>query len=211
MNYLFSTVFTLLLILSSQLPQAQAQSMSKPYKTVYVERVIQAPADRVWQAMVGDYGEISRFAPSIYASDYQSGSLKGVKGAERKCYFNEKQSQWSHERIARLDNDKREMKNVIVDAAKFPLDLDNSYAMYRVRDNGDGTSTASYEFNYRTSPGFMSGLVRGSFKKQLNETLIGLDHYLRTGEEVNGFSGNWDTIKKDYKKRGAYKGDFERG
>ena len=189
----------------------QAQSMNKPYKTVYVERVIQAPAARVWQAMVGDYGEISNFAPSIYASGYEKGSLKGEVGAERKCYFNEKKSQWSHEQIRELDNDRMTMKNVIVDAAKFPLDLDNSYATYRVRDNGDGTSTASYEFNYRTSPGFMTGLVKGSFKKQLNETLIGLDHYIRTGEEVNGFSGNWDAIKKDYKARGAYEGDFERG
>ena len=210
MKYLLSPLTVLLLFLY-QTTAVQAQRMSKPYKTVYVERVIQAPAERVWQAMVGDYGQIAKFAPSIYASDYQNGSLRGTEGAERKCYFNEKQTQWSHERIAALDNDAMTMKNMIVDAAKFPLDLDNSYAMYRVRDNGDGTSTASYEFNYRTSPGFMSGLVKGSFKKQLNETLIGLDHYLRTGEEVNGFSGNWEAVKKDYKARGAYQGDFERG
>lgn len=173
--------------------------MRKSYQTVKVERVIQAPAQRVWQAMVLDYGEISNFAPSIFASNYEQGSLKGVEGAERKCFFNEAGSRWSHEQIKEIDQDNMRMKNVILDAAKFPLNTDNSFAIYQVKDNGDGTSTASYEFQFRAKPAFMTGLMKGSFNKQLNETLMGLDHYVTTGEVVNATTGNWKSIREQYR------------
>ena len=177
-------------------PAARAQSMSKPYKTVTAERVIDAPPGRVWEAMVGDYGEIANFSPYIYASTYENGSLEGTLGAERKCHFNAQGTRWSHERIAEIDPESMTMKNVIVDAAKFPLNLDNSYALYQVRDNGDGTSTASYTFHYRTTPGFMTGLVKGNFQKTLDGTLIGLEHYVETGERVNATTGNFAAIEK---------------
>lgn len=176
-----------------------AQSMSKKYHTVNVSRVIDAPADRVWQAMVLDYGEISNFAPSIYASNYERGSLKGEEGAERKCAFNSKGNRWTHERIESIDHDNMVMRNRVIDASKFPLDIDNSQAYYRIKDNGDGTATASYEFQFRARPSFMGIMMKGRFKKLLGETLIGLDHYVTTGEVVNATTGNWKEIKKKYK------------
>ncbi|OAV45180.1 hypothetical protein A3850_012055 [Lewinella sp. 4G2] len=182
--------------------------MSKDYRKMTITRVIDAPAERVWEALVGDYGEISNFSPFIYTSDYVSGSLKGAVGVERKCSFNAKGSRWTKERIAELDNENMVMKNVIIDAQKFPLDLDNSFAIYSVVDNGDGTSTAGYEFSFRTKPAFMGGMAASSFKSSLNETLIGLDHYLATGEHVTGGSANAKKVLKDYKQAGEY-GDFK--
>ena len=190
----------IVMLLLMGVPDALAQSMSKKYKTVNVERVINAPADRVWEAMVLDYGEISNFAPSIYASSYERGSLKGDLGAERKCEFNKKGTRWTHERIGDIDHENMEMRNTIIDAGKFPLDMDNSQAFYRVKDNGDGTSTASYEFQFRAKPAFMGGIMKGRFKKLLGDTLIGLDHYVTTGEIVNATTGNWKEVKKKYKR-----------
>ncbi len=175
-----------------------AQSMSKKYKTVIAEEVINAPANRVWEAMVLDYGEISNFSPYIFTSNYEAGSLKGEVNAERKCSFNESGSRWTHEKIVDIDQQNMIMKNIVIDAQKFPLNTDNSFAYYKVKDNGDGTTTASYEFRYRTKPGFMTGMVKGKFQKTLDETLIGLKHYIETGEIVNASSGNWKEIKSQY-------------
>ena len=75
---------------------------------------------------------------------------------------------------------------------------------YSVVDNGDGTSTAGYEFNFRTAPAFLGGMVAGSFKKSLNETLIGLEHYLTTGERVTGGSENAKAVLKAYKADDRY-------
>ncbi|WP_238749373.1 SRPBCC family protein [Neolewinella maritima] len=181
--------------------------MAKDYRKMTITRTINAPAERVWAALVGDYGEISNFSPFIYTSNYESGSLKGEVGAQRKCSFNATGSRWTKEQIMELDDENMRMKNVIVEAQKFPLELDNTFATYFVVDNGDGTATAGYEFNFRTSPAFMGGLVTGSFKSSLNETLIGLDHYLATGEHVTGGSDNARRVLKLYKSDDRY-GDF---
>ena len=194
-------ITTLALLLMGVLAlQGNAQSMSKKYQTVVVELQIDAPADRVWEAMVLDYGEISNFSPYIFTSNYERGSLRGDLNAERKCSFNAKGTRWTHEKIAEIDHEQRIMKNVVIDAAKFPLNTDNSFAYYRVTDNGDGTATAGYEFRYRTKPGFMTGMVKGQFKKLMKGTLVGLKHYVETGEEVNATTGNWKKIRKQYKK-----------
>lgn len=191
-------LLSLMAIIGLASVSVQAQSMRKKYKTIIAEQVINAPAERVWQAMVLDYGEISNFSPYIHVSNYESGSLKGDLNAERKCSFNEKGSRWTHEKIVKIDNEHMIMKNVVINANKFPLNTDNSFAYYRVKDNGDGTATASYEFRYRTKPGFMTGLVKGQFRKTLEGTLIGLKHYMETGEKVNATTGNWKKIRKQY-------------
>lgn len=198
MKYLNFILSFLMLTIGLHTSPLLAQSMSKKHQTVIVERVINAPAERVWQALVGDYGEISNFSPFIFTSNYENGSLKGVHGAERKCIFNEKGTRWSHEKIKSVDHKKMIMKNIILATGKLPLDTNNSFAYYKVKDNGDGTSTSAYEFFYRTKPAFMMGLVKGAFKKQLRETLMGLEHYLSTGEIVNASNVNWKTIKKKY-------------
>lgn len=188
-------VLSLVLVISTT---TFAQKMDKKFKTLKVALKIDAPADKVWKAMVLDYGEIANFSPYIYSSNYERGSLIGEKGAERKCNFNAKGTRWSHEKIMALDSEKMVMRNVIIDAAKFPLDQDNSQAFYQVKDNGDGTATASYEFQFRTKPAFMGGLVKGSFKKTLGGTLVGLKHYVETGEKVNPTQDNYKTIKDRY-------------
>jgi len=92
------------------------------------------------------------------------------------------------------------MRNIVIDAENFPLDMDNSQAYYEVRDNGDGTSTASYEFQFRTKPAFFGAIAKGNFKKTLAGTLIGLKHYVETGEKVNAVNGKYREIKKKYPK-----------
>ncbi len=188
----------MLLVFFATIHTVTGQSMSKKYKTVHVKMKINAPAERVWEAMVLDYGEIGNFSPYIFSSNYENGSLKGEKGAERKCHFNAKQTRWSHEKIMAIDHEKRVMRNVVIDGAKLPLNFDNSQAFYRVKDHGDGTCTASYEFQFRTKPAFMGGLAKGSFKKQLAGTLVGLKHYVETGEKVNGTNEKYKEIKKQY-------------
>ena len=175
-----------------------AQKMDKKYKSIEVEIEINAPAEKVWKAMVKDYGAISNWSPYIYAANYENGSLEGVEGAERKCDLNENGSRWVHERIASIDDRKMEMRNIILDGAKFPLDKENTQAYYRVKDNGNGTSKASYLMEFRGKPAIMTGMMKGSFKKSLENNLKGLKHYVETGEEVTPANERIKDIKDLY-------------
>ena len=177
---------------------AVAQKMDKKYKSIEVEIEINAPAEKVWKAMVKDYGAISNWSPYIYAANYENGSLEGVEGAERKCDLNENGSRWVHERIASIDDRKMEMRNIILDGAKFPLDKENTQAYYRVKDNGNGTSKASYLMEFRGKPAIMTGMMKGSFKKSLENNLKGLKHYVETGEEVTPANERIKDIKDLY-------------
>ena len=66
----FIPLFTLLTLLAFG-TSLTAQSMSENYRKMVVKRTIQAPADQVWEALVGDYGKIAHFSPFIYASSYE--------------------------------------------------------------------------------------------------------------------------------------------
>lgn len=176
-----------------------AQSMSKKFRTVKVEIKIDAPAEKVWQAMVLDYGNIGNFSPYIYSSNYLNGSLKGEVGAERRCNLDEDGKQWVKEQIKAIDTENMLMTNVPIGGEGLPLNFDNSRAFYQVKANADGTSTASYEFQFRTSPAIMGFIAKGGFKKQLAGTLIGLKHFVETNEKVTPMNGKYDKIKEKYK------------
>ena len=50
--------------------------------------------------------------------------------------------------------------------------------------------------NYRTKPAFMGGMMKGSFKKLINDYFIAIEHHVKTGEKVT--KDNFKEIKKAY-------------
>ena len=179
---------------------AQAQSMKKKVRTVKTTLVVDAPAEKVWTALVKDYGHIGNFSPYIYSSNYENGSLEGKNGAQRKCAFNKKGTQWVREELKNVNHQKMIATTVPIEGKKLPLNFDNSRAFYTVVDNGNGTSTVGYEFQFRTKPAFMGIFAKGGFKKQLSGTLVGLKHYMETGEKVTPQNKKYNEIKNNYPK-----------
>jgi hypothetical protein len=52
---------------------------------------------------------------------------------------------------------------------------------------------------YRTKPGFMGGIMKGSFKKLINDYFIAIEHHVKTGEKVT--KDNFKDIRKLYAAR----------
>jgi len=161
-----------------------------------VSKVINVSADKLWAVVGEDYGKIAHSHPKIIASEYVDGSLKAGEGAQRVCYFNEKQTQYLKEKMVNYAPERMSFTNKVYQAGKFPVDPDYTKAVYQVKDLGNGTSEFSFDMQYRTKPAFMGAMAKGKFKKLINDYFIAVEHYTKTGEKVT--KENFKAIKKRY-------------
>ena len=176
-----------------------AQEMNKKTKKVETSREVDLPATELWKVLGQDYGAIAFSHPTIIRSEYVPGTIQGGLGAERMCYFNNNETKILREEIVKWNPEQMSFTQRIVDAKKFPIDKENTLATYSVEDLGNGKSRLVAKLEFRTKPGFMSGMVKGSFKKLLDDYFIAVEHYARTKEKVT--RENFKTIKKQYTKQ----------
>ncbi len=171
---------------------------AKKVQTFKVSKVIDIPANELWDVVGKDYGKIAYSHPKIIASEYVDGSLMAGEGAQRVCYFNEKQTQYLKEKMVNYAPERMSFTNKVYQAGKFPVDPDYTQAVYRIKDVGNGKSEFSFDMQYRTKPAFMGAMTKGKFKKLINDYFIAVEHYTKTGEAVT--KENFKEIKKLYVK-----------
>lgn len=188
-----AVVTTMLLALG-----AEGQKQKK-VQTFKVSKVIDIPANQLWDVVGKDYGKIAYSHPKIIASEYIDGSLMAGEGAQRVCYFNEKQTQFLKEKMVNYSPERMSFTNQVYQAGKFPVDPELTQAIYRIKDLGNGTSEFSFDMQFRTKPAFMGAMSKGKFKKLINDYFIAVEHYTKTGEPVT--KENFKEIKKLYVKQ----------
>ena len=188
-----TSLIAALVILGFNIADAQKQ---KKVQTFKVSHVINAPAEKVWSVVGEDYGAIAHSHPKIVSSDYINGTLKSGEGAQRVCNFNEKGTQFLHEKQVNYDPENFTFKNQVFQAGKFPVDPQYTFAIYKVEPIDANTSRFSFDMTYRTKPAFMGGMMKGTFKKLIKDYAISIDHHVNTGEKVN--KDNFKEIKKKY-------------
>lgn len=175
-----------------------AAQKEKKVQKFYVSKVIDLPADEVWAIVGEDYGRIAHSHPKIMTSEYINGTLDAGEGAERVCYFNEKETQYLKEKMVDYSPETMTFTNTVFQAGKFPVDPDYTKAVYSVKDLGNGTSEFSFDMQYRTKPAFMGAMAKGKFKKLIRDYFIAVEHHGKTSEKVT--KDNFKQIKKQYTK-----------
>ena len=168
----------------------------KKVKKLAVSKVLPVSASEVWRVVGEDYGAIANSHPKIVASDYIDGSLQGGEGTERVCYFNEKETQYLKERMVDYNPAEMSFTNQVFQAGKFPVDPELTRALYKVEDLGDGTSRLTFDMQFRTKPAFLGGMMKGQFRKLIEDYFIAIEHHVKTGENVT--QDNFKAIKKQY-------------
>lgn len=161
-----------------------------------VSKIINVPAAQVWAIVAEDYGAIAKSHPKIVSSSYINGTLKAGEGAERVCNFNESGSKFLKEKMLNYSPSDMSFTNQISQVGKFPMDPENTKAIYKVEDLGNGTCRLSFDMSYRTQPAFMGGMVKGKFKSLIKDYFIAIEHHTKTGESVT--KENFKKIKKLY-------------
>ncbi len=190
-----SVLFAGLVLISSPL-LAQKQ---KKVQTFTVSHVINAPAEKVWAVVGEDYGAIAHSHPKIISSNYVNGTLKAGEGAERVCNFNEKGTRFVKEKQVNYDPQNYTFKNQVFQAGKFPVDPEYTYAIYKVEPIDANSSRFTFDMNFRTKPAFMGGMMKGNFKKLIEDYALAIEHHIQTGEKVN--RDNFKSIKKSVASR----------
>ncbi|MEO0725308.1 MAG: SRPBCC family protein [Bacteroidota bacterium] len=183
-------------ILVSSFYHLQAQ---KRVQNFTVTNIINAPADQVWAVVGEDYGAIANSHPKIISSDYINGSLAAGEGAERVCNFNESGTRYLHEKQVDYDPENYTFRNQVFQAGKFPVDPAYTFAIYRVEPIDANTSRLVFDMTYRTKPAFMGGMMKGQFRKLINDYALAIEHHVNTGETVN--KENFRDIKRQYEGR----------
>lgn len=182
----------LMIVLIGGIQQTFAQ---KKVQQFTVSEIINAPAEKVWAVVGEDYGAIANSHPKIISSSYVDGTLKAGEGAERVCYFNEKETQFLKEKQVNYDPENYTFKNQVFQAGKFPVNPEYTFAIYKVEAIDANTSRFTFDMTYRTKPAFMGGLMKGSFKKLIADYAIAVEHHIQTGVAVN--KDNFKSIKKE--------------
>ena len=65
-----------------------AQNTDKKTHSFEVKRVINAPADKVWEIVGEQYADIANSHPGVVKSEYIGESTAPGEGCERVCFFN---------------------------------------------------------------------------------------------------------------------------
>jgi len=187
---------TKILIVGILVAIGQNSIAQKKVQSFEVSKVLPIAASDVWTVVGEDYGRIAYSHPKIITSDYINGTLKAGEGAERVCYFNEKETQFLKEKMINFSPESMSFTNTVYQAGKFPVDPEYTKAIYSIKDLGNEKSQISFNMQYRTKPSFMGGFAKGKFKKLIKDYFIAIEHHIKTGEKVT--QDNFKEIRKLY-------------
>ena len=171
----------------------------KKVQTFTVEQVIPHSAENVQHVVGVDCGVAVNSHPKILASEYVESSLKAEEGAERVCYFNEKQTRLLKERMVSHYPEHMTFIKQVFHADKFPVDPEYTRGTYKIEPIDNNSSRFLFKMEYRSKPAFMSPFAKWKFKKLVRDYAISVEQYLATGDKVT--KENFRQIKGAYKKR----------
>ena len=187
-----------ILIIGLMVALVQVASAQKKVQEFKVSKVFELPAEQIWEVVGEDYGRIAHSHPRIVNSEYINGTLKAGEGAERVCYFNDKETQFLKEKMIDYSPETMTFTNTVYQAGKFPLDPEYTRAFYSVKDLGNGTSELTFHMKYRTKPAMMGSMAKGKFKRLIGQYFVAIEHHAKTGQSVT--KDNFKDIKKLYAK-----------
>lgn len=163
----------------------------KNAKSISTSIEVNAPKEKVWDALYTRFGETYLFNPNLTGSHFSHGST-GEVGCERECQLDSKThirekitnaielKQFSLEVVG---GNMPMVKTVQVDIKLTPLHANKTKVLL--------------DAHFTTSPSFMAGLMKSPFKKRFVNLLIGLKYYMETGKPVS--KETFKPVAKTYK------------
>ncbi|MBV1909821.1 MAG: hypothetical protein KUG78_10905 [Kangiellaceae bacterium] len=157
------------------------------------------PAEVVWQLLLGEYSEVSKYANGIFESGSYGSIADGQLGCSRICYLNKSKSMFMREMIESMNSDNMEFTNKITATKKIPIIPNVSKTTVKVIPIDEFSCQIESYSEYQTSPYFLGVLMKRIFKSTMMDFLISINHFLTKNEIV--YAENFKRIKKEWKNR----------
>jgi len=140
--------------------------------------VVDASPEEVWE-LLADFGGVEDYLLAITASDWIGGTEMG-DGAARYCDISF-QGRNVHVKERIFDYvEGSEFTYDVYDWTNFPLDRMHNTFGVMVDDAGQ---TVVYNvIDYKLKPRMLSGVMRGTMSRSARGSLLGIKHYLETGD-----------------------------
>lgn len=146
--------------------------MGKPIY-IKIEKVINAPLDKVWEQVALDFGNVCQYNPEIEKSKFV-GVIKHGIGTVRHCepvgggFLKEEIIEW-------IESKNFKLKMI---SSSFPMAMIESKFSFKEKDN---ITIVTQEFWYRMKfpMGWISGMMKGKMRKTLENGLNGLNNYIQ--------------------------------
>lgn len=137
---------------------------------------IDASPERTWETLAR-YVDVGDFHTGVVSSRLIAGPTTGV-GADRHCNLPGNVEVW--ERITAWEEGKSYSYDVYK-WKKFPLKA--MHTTFGVDPSSVPNRSILYQkLDYRLSPGFLTGLMKGRLRGAVRDTLLGYKHFIETGE-----------------------------
>lgn len=157
---------------------------------------IKLPADKVWNLISKDYGNVQDYADQILKSEYIKGFSVGGENSERICYLNPKKTTFYKEKMTNVNELKMSYTNTMIEVGNLPIVPIISKTIFKVKPISNTTCELIANSEYRTKPALIGVLFKGKFKGTMTDYLISVASYAQTGIPVN--KENFKSIKEKY-------------
>jgi ribosome-associated toxin RatA of RatAB toxin-antitoxin module len=142
---------------------------------------INASKDKVWEA-IADFGGIARWSPHIHESSLTSDSGEELAaGASRECVAPGLGGAFTENLIAYQPGEQFTVEISSIGPIK------SSRSTWQAHEHDGVThvvANAEFEMRFGLLGALMAPMVSKKLGKTLGETLLGLKHFIETGEEV---------------------------
>ena len=175
---------------------AASDTWAQKVQQFAVSEIVYAPADAVWASIADDYGSVAYYHPKILNSAYANTRPDTGEGVERISFFNKSRTRYLREKQVEYDAENYRFKNLFLNAGKFPLDPEQTYAIYQIVPIDKSTSKIVFEMTYRVQYALTGKLLESTFKKLIRDLAIAVEHNYKTGEVID--RSNYRLMKKQY-------------
>ncbi len=160
-------------------------SKIKKGQTFSISRFMNVSASKLWQVIGEKYGEIEKYHPDIFYSNYVKGFSSGGEGSERVVYLNESKTKIAYEK--QLDYNPQNY-SFISQSTKFvgaAMTPEATFMKYKIEPINEDSCKLIGEMSFRTNPAFIGWFFKSILKNTSHDHFIAIEHYTTTGVPIN--------------------------